>query len=242
MADKVALGILLDESGSMAENRQSVISGTNKFLQGLKEEESDVPVDVSIVKFGGTRRVLIRQGDLDSISLLTNADYLPSGSTPLNDATIELLDSLEKLVDHRKLVVIFTDGKNNASETPTAIVRQRIDELDGNGWTFIYMGANHDVWAESSKLGLGRVGQTFSYDSTPTGTMSAMASVSSLAKTYRNAPAQYENKARSMNTHIGDDGPESSIGAGLVSPPDEALINKYIDAKEAIETASKVVK
>ena len=55
---------------------------------------------------------------------------------------------------HRAMLVILTDGLENASETSSADVRKLIHAREKRGWEFIYLGANQDAWAESQRIGL----------------------------------------------------------------------------------------
>jgi len=55
----------------------------------------------------------------------------------------------------RKLCVILTDGEENASQEYS---RQQVFDLirqyEQQGWAFLYLGADHDVWAAGGDLGI----------------------------------------------------------------------------------------
>jgi len=56
----------------------------------------------------------------------------------------------------RRLCVILTDGEENASkEYSRAQIFDMIKAYENEGWTFLYLGANHDVWAAGEDLGIG---------------------------------------------------------------------------------------
>jgi hypothetical protein len=55
----------------------------------------------------------------------------------------------------RRLCVILTDGEENASkEYSRAQILDMIKAYENEGWTFLYLGANHDVWAAGEELGV----------------------------------------------------------------------------------------
>jgi hypothetical protein len=75
-----------------------------------------------------------------------------------------LLDALGRLIDHAErrargrdedpVVVVFTDGQENASRQWTReVLFERIKGLEAKGWTFVFLGANQDSYAEAGVLG-----------------------------------------------------------------------------------------
>lgn len=78
----------------------------------------------------------------------------PRGMTALNDAILRGIEDNEKWLadnahwfDGRSLVVILTDGFENASKASTEEVKSRIAEKEAEGWEFLYLGANQDAFA-----------------------------------------------------------------------------------------------
>jgi Mg-chelatase subunit ChlD len=174
---------LLDRSGSMASIAPDVVGGFNRFI----DEQLDGPnrCRLTLVQFDGSdpQEVLVDGADIDTDTPKLTADtYSPRGSTPLLDATALILDRAEKRAKRRKknskdpeaiMVVTFTDGQENASEkTSTKELKARIEKLTGKGWTFAYLGANQDSWAEASQLGYG-MGSTRDWAATAAGTQRA---------------------------------------------------------------------
>ena len=50
--------------------------------------------------------------------------------------------------------MVFTDGLENASRTWTRDqVFTLIEQKKAQGWTFVFMGANQDAYAEGSRIG-----------------------------------------------------------------------------------------
>ena len=83
-----------------------------------------------------------------------------------------MIRSMDKRVKkgHRAMLVILTDGFENASETSSKDVRKLIHEREKRGWEFIYLGANQDAWAESGRIGLAQRGKSFDFAGSPEGT------------------------------------------------------------------------
>ncbi len=65
------------------------------------------------------------------------------------------------------LVVVFTDGEENASrQWSRDRLFRRIRKLQDKGWTFVFLGANQDSYAEGGRLGFAQ-GSTSNFRATP---------------------------------------------------------------------------
>ena len=95
---------------------------------------------------------------------LSEATFVPRGGTPLfdaigatvADATIRV-EQLAAAGDEPEdiVVVILTDGLENASvEYDRAQVFDLIKKREAQGWTFVYIGANQDAYAEGGGMGM----------------------------------------------------------------------------------------
>jgi hypothetical protein len=85
-----------------------------------------------------------------------------------------LLDAIGKTIKgataSAPTVIIFTDGQENASQDYTkSHIRDLIEQKTKDGWTFVYLGANQDSFAEAGSLGIA-ANKTMNYDvrDTPT--------------------------------------------------------------------------
>ena len=148
--------LILDESGSMEVVREPTIRGFNELVQsvqGLAREFPEKKQVVSLTTFNGAgiREKLFLQ-ESSALQLLTLADYRPDSMTPLHDAIGQSVSRLRNVltttgaVNYKVLVTVLTDGEENASKEFTRpVVRQLIEQLKVQGWTFTYIGANHDV-------------------------------------------------------------------------------------------------
>lgn len=90
---------------------------------------------------------------------MTTEKYKPDASTPLYDAMgrslLRLEWQTEKLINYYVLVSILTDGAENASkEFSGPAIRAMVDRLTQRGWSFTYMGANHDVERTAASLSI----------------------------------------------------------------------------------------
>ena len=146
--------IVLDESGSMSPIKSNIIQGFNELVQTIQGIEKKFPEQehfISLVSFNGIE--VKKLHELDPASKLQEIDetkYMPNGSTPLFDAMgkgIAMIENgLKGVTDYNVLVTILTDGEENASKEYTgSSIKQKVEELKKNNWTFTYIGTDHDI-------------------------------------------------------------------------------------------------
>lgn len=146
--------IILDESGSMESIKNTIIQGFNELVQTIQGIEKQFPEQehfISFVSFNGLGQKLLHF--MDPVSKLKKIDdktYNPDANTPLFDALgfsiNKLKQSLQGQNDCNVLVTILTDGEENASkEFSGSAIKELIEELKQNRWTFTYIGTDHDV-------------------------------------------------------------------------------------------------
>jgi uncharacterized protein YegL len=157
------LVFILDKSGSMTGLEKDTMGGFNSLLEKQKRDEG--VARVTTVLFDHRHVKLHDRIPIREVKPLTKDDYSPEGSTALLDAVGRTIDSLlENLTGIPKeaypsvMVVIITDGEENASENYTLErVRKRIEFCkESEGWVFIFLGANIDAFAAAENLGIGR--------------------------------------------------------------------------------------
>lgn len=146
--------IILDKSGSMESIRQAAVDGFNETLAGIKKAQEKYAESqehfVSLLTFCDCeKKYVFDKVPVAEARKLTLDDYEPCCCTPLYDAmgfTLTTMRNHVKKVDDAVVVVtIITDGYENASKEYTgAAVKKLVEELNGEGWTFTYMGANQD--------------------------------------------------------------------------------------------------
>lgn len=146
--------IILDESGSMESIKPSIINGFNELVQSIKGIQKQFPEqehDISIISFNGFgNKILHFMDDVSKLNTIDSSNYKPDSTTPLFDAIgfgiSKLRKKLKSQTNYNVLVTILTDGEENASkEYSSTVIKNMIEELSIENWTFTYIGTDHDV-------------------------------------------------------------------------------------------------
>lgn len=150
------VSLILDESGSMQSCKRAAIAGFNQYVKSLRDEPA--PTWFTLTLFNARRtEVRYRGVPVATVPELDVETYRLQDTTPLYDAIGHTLAAARKEAPAgcKKLCVILTDGLENSSKEFT---RQQIYALikacEQEGWRFIYLGADHDVWAAGEDLGV----------------------------------------------------------------------------------------
>jgi Ca-activated chloride channel family protein len=123
----VSLGLLIDSSGSMYDKRTAVDKASLDFVKLSNPEDEEFLVDFSWEAF-------IDQDFTNNIDKLQQGlGYIKSsGGTAIYDALVASADYLSKNAKHPKQVLlIVTDGEDNASSATLEQAIRRIQDLDG---------------------------------------------------------------------------------------------------------------
>jgi len=183
---------LLDRSGSMQSMASDVVGGFNSFLESQQRDGPDALFTLAQFDTEDPHEVLADAVPIREMVPLDGHLFQPRGGTPLfdamgmliADATIraEGLSSAAQAVEEI-LFVTFTDGHENASREYT---REKIFELvkkrEDQGWTFAFLGANQDSYAEGGRIGYS-AGNIQNFAADATGSAAAYSSLSrSVAK------------------------------------------------------------
>ena len=156
----LSIRVVLDRSGSMQSCKVVTIEALNTYLKELKKEKiwnasltlstfDSISIDIPI-----SRRPIkrLRKFSLDLLQ--------PRGGTPLFDAiglAIHDLEQIKESTDENKVLVIVTDGYENASREYTSEnISSKIIEKEEAGWLIIYLGADHDAFKQSNSLNFDR--------------------------------------------------------------------------------------
>lgn len=164
--------VILDRSGSMSTIRRAAIDGFNETLAGIKKAQKKFADTqnhyVSLVAFCNceTSKIFDKVPAAEARQL-TPADYEPCCGTPLYDAMGFTLTDMRRHVkdidDAVVVVTVITDGMENASrEYDAKSIRQLVETLRGEGWTFTYMGANQDAASVAENMSI-RNSRNFAY-------------------------------------------------------------------------------
>ena len=144
--------IILDRSGSMASIKSDVEGGFDSFVADQRKEGKKkttltlVQFDSEAIETVYERKLL---ADVPSLALE------PRGMTPLLDAVGSTIAKSRDTYTKKTLVVIITDGMENAShEYKKDAVKAAIEDARKKDWEFIYLGANVDAFAEAGQMGI----------------------------------------------------------------------------------------
>jgi len=136
---------LLDRSGSMEACRKDTIEGMNAFI----ESQRGLGGTMTLCLFDNEFEIVYEKTPIEQVPLLTEDTFIPRGGTALYDA---LGHVLKMNLQPDAMVIILTDGEENASDFYTAAHIKDLIEL--KTWNFVYLGANQDVVLTSKRLGI----------------------------------------------------------------------------------------
>ena len=155
--------IILDESGSMSSIKSVIINGFNELVQSVKGIEKQFPDQehlISMVSFNDLNTKILHFVDpINKLNVINDSTYNPDSMTPLFDAMGFSISKLKQYLEGKEnysvLVTILTDGEENASKEYTGpAIKNLVDELKLQNWTFTYIGADHDVEKMALKLSI----------------------------------------------------------------------------------------
>lgn len=160
---KLSVFVALDRSGSMqGEPWMNAIESLNEYIKNLQKEK--IEGDVTIVAFDshngveGNKVRLVPLAENQSIAYfepLKHDVLSPAGMTPLFDAAANVMDRAIERNSERTVVVILTDGHENAStEYTQAKIKDKVKTLEAKKWEVIFLGANFDVAQYTQGSGL----------------------------------------------------------------------------------------
>ncbi|MGV1011325.1 MAG: hypothetical protein ACOYBS_02665 [Flavobacterium sp.] len=162
--------IILDESGSMSSIKSVIINGFNELVQSVKGIENQFPDQehlISMVSFNDINNKILHFVDpINKLNVINDSTYNPDSMTPLFDAMgfsiSKLKHYLETKENYSVLVTILTDGEENASKEYTIFaIKNLVEELKNQNWTFTYIGTDHDVEKMAARM---NIHNTMSFD------------------------------------------------------------------------------
>jgi hypothetical protein len=175
----------------MAEIEDDTKGGFNSFLDDQRQEEG--AATVSLYDFNSTVNLVYEGRPIEEATELGDDNYAPGGRTALHDAlslaineTAQHIESMPPATQpDTVIVVVLTDGKENASETSQGHVRKLVEyHREIRGWEFLFIGANQDAALTASKVGMDE-SRALSMDHSPSGTREAYESTSRLISNAR---------------------------------------------------------
>lgn len=202
--------IITDRSGSMYSVADDVRGGYNAYLQSL-QDDTEVRYRVTSVLFSNRGvhdedpQTLCVAAEPRDAPRFDERSYAVGGSTALLDAIGCTITEFEArlakngaglAVDDRVLLVVQTDGQENAStEYDAETIRKMIADREAGGqWAAIFMGAGPDTWRQAGAMGF----QTsVSYAKTEEGVSSSYAGLTKMSGTYSRGATRSQAAAKS---------------------------------------------
>jgi len=183
--DLCDITVVLDRSGSMAAVAGDTIGGMNRFLEDQRKAPG--AARLTLVQFDNEYEPVHRAVPIAAVPPLTDATFVPRGTTALLDATgraiAETGARLAALAEAERpgkvIFVIVTDGLENASRefTRERVMGMITHQRDAYAWQFVFLGANQDAIASAATLGIQGT-HAMTYAHTGAGTAAAFAAVS----------------------------------------------------------------
>lgn len=180
---KTRIAVIQDASGSMWDKQADVIGGFNAFL----DDQRKVPGKTrwSLLQFCSSRGMDLVYSDVKGreVPRLDAKSFVPNGATPLLDALGTELTRLLKDETTPTIVLINTDGFENASrEYSKAQVKTLVEKAEALNWQFIWAGVGLDALAEAGSYGFMNVNTVSVSDQNSAG---AYYAASATATSYR---------------------------------------------------------
>lgn len=189
-----AILIILDRSGSMQPLADDTVGGFNGFIEQQQWEPGDA--EVTLVLFNHRYEIAFSAKQLGDVEPISKKAYKPFGGTALLDAIgrgihdleCKLAAADEKDRPGKVLVAIMTDGEENASleysrEQIKKLIKERTEK---DGWSFLFLGANIDAFAEARSLGVDPA-NAFNWIADAAGVRHGLGILSSSVSLFRNA-------------------------------------------------------
>jgi len=183
--EPVEIFCVVDRSGSMHSLVDDAIGGFNAMI----EEQKKIPGEayLTLATFDDKYDLVYECKPLQEVPEANLMTFQPRGSTALWDAVGKTLEAASKRIgSERVIVVIITDGYENASSEYTADqVKGIVKDCKDSSWEFLFLGANIDSFEVGGAMGFA-ANQTFDYDSSGRGVQTMYSNVSDTVGAFRN--------------------------------------------------------
>jgi VWFA-related protein len=125
----VAVGLIVDNSGSMITRRSMVLSGTRVFAESSHpEDELFTIVFNEHVRHGLPQSVPFTSNRVQIETAVTR--FAPGGKTALHDAVMAGLEHLQEASHQKRVLVVLSDGEDNASVHSDDVMVERAVRSD----------------------------------------------------------------------------------------------------------------
>ena len=210
MANKnlTELVFILDRSGSMAGLEGDTIGGYNSLLEKQRKEVGEATV--TTVLFDDQYEMIHDHAAIGKVKDITNKEYFARGMTGLLDAVGKTINhvgnrhknALDSEVPGKTMVVIITDGYENASREYTLPqIKQMIErQKEMFGWEFLFLGANIDAVSTAAGFGIS-ADRAVTYEADSVGTRMNFDAVSQVIGCARNCAPIAGNWKKNIEEH-----------------------------------------
>lgn len=172
------VAVVIDRSDSMRSILVPTRNGLSEQITAIRQNAKKCDETyVTIISFD--HEIVVHENNVnvnDLSNINPEAIVVPRGMTAMNDAimkAIEVLQGPKKTKGTGYLVIVLSDGWENASKTSSAAVSSHIKELEATGqWTFTFMLSNQDIHVVAKKYNLD-MGNMAAFTSTTLGTTQA---------------------------------------------------------------------
>lgn len=155
--------ILLDRTGSMSGIWDEALGSVNAYVASVVEPdegpqvENDITLSVFDAQNGLQFDTLRRNVKGETWSEVTDSEVQPRGMTPLFDAIGRMVAIAETDNPEKAVIVIMTDGKENASREFTRDgVKSALDRIEKKGWEVVFLGAEFASFGDADAAGVDR--------------------------------------------------------------------------------------
>ena len=145
--------VIIDKSGSMSSLTNDTIGGYNGFLE--EQIKNEIQANVNVLFFNTKKTWFQTNTPIKEAKRLDRDNYKAEGGTALNDAVARAYYFLEHKNPEKAIVVIITDGVENASEEiKPNVIKGMLSKLQQKEYRIVYLAANQDAFATGNSLGI----------------------------------------------------------------------------------------
>ena len=197
--------LVLDRSGSMYSCYAAALDAINEQIETIKKNaHKGGKTYVSLLTFDNEIDVVFENVLAQEVKHLTPEDYVLGGSTALRDAVMTAIETMEEFESSKKnqgfLMILISDGQENASGTPQEELQRRIEELDADKWTFTYMLDGH-TWEQVQAFSVAYaspIGNMSTYTADSAGTLRSSHCMAAGVVNYMDSRGEGETKSKTF--------------------------------------------
>lgn len=192
--DYTHIAVILDRTGSMESIREDTIGGFNAFVNQQKVEPGKATLTLVQFDSQDPYEIVHKFKPVGAVPALTRETFVPRASTPLLDAIGRGINDLEKSLAEiqeeekpsRVVMVIITDGQENASceFRKDQIAKMIKEKQEHSAWQFVFLSADLAAIGDALASGI-HADSTIRFSRSTQGTAAAWASTSARVADYR---------------------------------------------------------